>query len=104
MRPITAAITIAPRTAFGSVPKIGARKIAVARINADVTSDETCDLAPAASPVAVWDRLASVAKPPNSPRRQVGGPERHQLLVGVDLVAVARRRRRDPLRWTRPSR
>ena len=89
MRPNTAAMTIAPRTALGSVLNRGARKIAVARIKPDVIKEEACDLTPAASPVAVWERLASVAKSSEQPSCQVGGPERHKLLVRVDLVAMA---------------
>ena len=74
MRPSTAVITIAPRTALGRFWNSGARNSAVARIRADVTSDETWDLAPALSAVAVWDRLASAVKPPNRPVATLAAP------------------------------
>ena len=67
-------MTIAPRTAFGRSSNRGARKIAVARMRPAVTSDDSCDLAPAASAVAVWDRLASVVKPPNRPLAMFAAP------------------------------
>ena len=74
MRPSTAAMTIAPSTASGRFANSGARKIAVARMSPEVTSDDSCERAPAASPVAVWDRLASVTKPPNSPDARFADP------------------------------
>ncbi len=67
-------MTIAPRTALGRLANSGARKIAVARISADVTSELSCDMVPANSAVAVWDRLASVVNPPNSAEARLLAP------------------------------
>ena len=67
-------MTIAPRTAFGRLAKAGARKTAVARISAAVTIEASCDLAPAASAVAVCERLASDVNPPNSPAERLAAP------------------------------
>ena len=44
---------------------------------------------PPNSAVADWLKLASTAKPPNRPVASVGRAQRDQLLVRVDLVAVA---------------
>ena len=57
--------------------------------SAAVISDESWVRLPAASPVADWLKLASTENPPNRPARRVRGAERDQLLVRVDLVAVA---------------
>ena len=67
-------ITMAPRTALGRFWNRGASSTAVARIRPDVISDASCDFAPADSAVAVWDRLASVEKPPNRPDVRLAAP------------------------------
>ena len=74
MRLSTAVITMAPRTALGRLLNSGASRSAVARIKADVTSDDTWDFAPALSAVAVWDRLASAVNPPNRPVPMLAAP------------------------------
>ena len=67
-------MTIAPRTALGRLAKAGARKTAVARTRAAVTMEATWDFAPAASAVAVCERLASDVNPPNSPAERFAAP------------------------------
>ncbi len=71
---MAAAMTIAPRTALGRFVKSGARIRAVSRMRPDVRSDESCVRVPAASAVAVCERLASVTKPPKSPDEMFAAP------------------------------
>ena len=96
-----AAITIAPRTALGRSANSGARKTAVARTRPAVTSDDSCDFAPAASAVAVWDRLDVGGEAAEQAGGDVRRAQRQQLLVGVERVAVAGRER---ARRPRPTR
>ena len=75
MRPSTAVIDDRAQDRVGEVlEQRGQQDSAVARIRADVTSEETWDLAPALSAVAVWDRLASAVKPPNRPVATLAAP------------------------------
>ena len=46
----------------------------MARIRPAVMSDDSWDLAPAVSAVAVWLRLASAVKPPNRPDVRFAAP------------------------------
>ena len=86
MSPSVAAITIAPSTALGRFWNSGARRTAVARIRPAVISEESCDLAPAASAVAVWREAGVGREAAEQAGREVRGAEGHHLLVGIDLV------------------
>ena len=84
---------MADRTAVGRLRKSGARTMAVARIRPAVISDATWVRLPAASPVADWLKLASTDEAAEQSCGNVGGAERDQLLVRVDVVAVPRTER-----------
>ncbi len=71
----------------------GDRMTMVSTMPAAVTSEASCDLLPAASPVAMELTLASTANPPDQAAGRVGTAQGDELLVGVDVVAVPVRRR-----------
>ena len=88
---MTAATTMAPRVASGSCSKSPVRKSRVMTVRTATKSPETCDLRPGA---AVDRRLGEAAVDDHAGRQTgagVGGAEAEELLVGVDVVAGARR-------------
>ena len=54
-----------------------------------VTSEASCVLFPAASPVAIELTLLSTAKPPMAPLARLLPPSGDELLVGIDVVTMA---------------
>src|SRR3981081_175149 len=80
--------TIAPRTGSGRLWKNCAKKISVSAMATEVTIRAAGDDAPTMSLTAVCDIPPATGNPVRHAGRNVGGTERGELLLGVDVVAV----------------
>ena len=86
--PQTAWITIALRIVRGSTDSAGAAIRMARTAKTAAERPPTCDLPPARSTAAVFDRLPATPRPPKRPSPTLAAPRGDELLISVQPIAV----------------